>query len=252
MKIRTSWRSERLEETVSVARWGEVGVPLLMFPTAGGDAEEIERFLVIDELAPCLEQGRIKVYSCDSVAGRIMLAREGSPEHRMRTVGRFQSFVREELVPAIRQDSGGYEGGVIAAGASIGAFNALAALCRSPDAFSHALCMSGTYDLQRFLGAHAVTEELYYASPVHYLPGLQGPVLDGLRSRFVLLASGRGRAEDIGESWRVASLLGSKGIPNRMDDWGEEWHHDWPTWRAMLRTYVDELVPAAGRAAGGG
>lgn len=251
MKVRTSWRSERLGETVTVVRWGEVGVPFLLFPTAGGDAEEIERFRVIEALAPYLEEGRIKVYSCDSVAGRAMLAREGSPEHRMRLLRRFQQFVYRELVPAMREDSGGWTGEIVAAGSSIGAFNALAAVCRFPDAFGRALCMSGTYDLGRFLGTPAVTEDLYHASPLHFVPDLEGPPLERLRGRFVLLASGRGRAEEIGESWRVASVLGSKGIPNRVDDWGEAWDHDWPTWRRMLRTYMDELVPAPDRSAAG-
>jgi esterase/lipase superfamily enzyme len=248
MKKLMSWKSPALDQDVNVARWGEVGVPILMFPTAGGDAEEIERFLVIDTLAPFLEEGRIKVYSCDSVAGRVMLAGEGSPQHRMRVMNRFQGFVREELVPAIRDDCRSDEIGIIAAGSSIGAFNALAAVCRWPDAFTHALCMSGTYDLQRFLKS-GVTEDFYYSSPVHYLPGLVGPVLDQLRQRFVLLASGQGRAEDIDESFRVQALLERKGIPVRMDDWGAEWHHDWPTWRNMLVRYVDELVPPAAAAA---
>ena len=67
-----------------------------------------------------------------------------------------------------------------------------------------------------------------------------------LRSRFVLIASGRGRAEDIDESFRVAELLERKGVPCRMDDWGEEWDHDWPTWRNMLHRYVDELTRLEG------
>jgi len=250
MKKNTSWHSPRLGQAVNVVRWGEIGVPILMFPTAGGDAEEIERFLVIRTLAPFLEAGRVKVYSCDSVAGRIMLAKEGSPEHRMRMLNRFQNFVYHELVPAIRQDCLDDAIEIIVAGSSIGAFNALAVLCRFPDAFSHALCMSGTYDLQRFLGP-GVIEEFYFSSPVHYLPGLEGPPLDTLRTRFALLASGRGRAEDVAESYRVASLLGEKSIPNRLDDWGDDWHHDWPTWRNMLVRYVDELVPGAGETAGG-
>ncbi len=249
MKKTTSWHSPRLGQEVAVARWGEIGSPILMFPTAGGDAEEIERFLVIDTVARFLEEGRIKVYSCDSVAGRVMLGKEGSPEHQMRVLNRFQNFVYHELVPAIRQDCNDDSIGIMTAGSSIGAFNALAALCRFPDAFTHALCMSGTYDLQRFLGVGA-TEEFYYASPLHYLPDLAGAPLDKLRTRFVILASGRGRAEDITDSYRVASLLGRKGIPNRLDDWGEEWDHDWPTWRNMLVRYVDELVPAAGGSLG--
>jgi esterase/lipase superfamily enzyme len=58
----------------------------------------------------------------------------------------------------------------------------------------------------------------------------------------VLLASGEGKAENIGESFRVANVLGEKGVPNRVDSWGPEWPHDWPTWRKMLPQYLDELT----------
>jgi esterase/lipase superfamily enzyme len=244
MKASTGWHSGRLDQRITVVRWGEIGTPVLLFPTAGGDAEEIERFLVIDTLAEYMEAGRIKIYSCDSVAGRVMLGKEGTPEHQMRVMNRFQNFVYHELVPAIREDCHTEDIGIIAAGASIGAFNALAVLCRYPDVFTHALCMSGTYDLQRFLEA-GPTEDFYFSSPLHYLPDLEGPALEALRMRYVLLASGRGKAEDITESWRVAALLGRKGVPNRLDDWGEDWPHDWPTWRNMLHRYLDELVPPA-------
>ncbi len=243
MKLVDSWHSERLGREVTVARWGTYGVPFLIFPTAGGDAEEIERFLVVDTLAPYLEAGRLKIYSCDSIAGRAMLAGEGTPADRMRLMDRFLAFIGEELVPAIRTDCQSDDIGIMVGGSSIGAFNALAAICRFPEDFTHALCMSGTYDLERFLKA-PITRDFWISSPVHYLSELEGPRLEALRKRFILLASGEGRAEDIGESWRVAHLLGSKGIPNRVDSWGKEWHHDWPTWRNMLHQYVDELAPA--------
>jgi esterase/lipase superfamily enzyme len=57
----------------------------------------------------------------------------------------------------------------------------------------------------------------------------------------VILASGEGQWEDIGESWNVADVLGSKGVPNRVDSWGTEWKHDWPTWWKMLPQYLDEV-----------
>lgn len=245
MKHTETWHSNGLDCEVTVARWGTIGVPVLLFPTAGGDAEEIERFQVIHVLESLLEAGRIKVYSCDSVAGRAMLAQEGTPQHRMAMLNRFQAFVYHEVVPAIRADCNTEDIEVIVAGSSIGAFNALAMICRFPDVFSSALCMSGTYDLERFLKAR-ITEDFFNASPVHYLPGLEGESLDTLRTRFVLLASGEGRAEDIGESWRVARVLGDKGVPNRVDSWGEEWHHDWPTWRNMLVKYLDTMTQAVG------
>jgi esterase/lipase superfamily enzyme len=240
-KLRTHWYSERLGQELLVVRWGEVGKPVLLFPTAGGDAEEIERFHVIDVLAPLLEAGRIKVYSCDSIAGKTMLQGRHSLEHQMWVLNQFQQFVYHELVPAIRNDCQSETISIITAGASIGAFNALAVLCRFPEAFSHALCLSGTYDLDRFLQGRP-TEDYYFSSPLHFVPGLGGELLSRLQSRYVLLASGEGKAENIGESWRVAGLLGEKGVPNRVDSWGPDWSHDWPTWRKMLPQYLDELT----------
>jgi esterase/lipase superfamily enzyme len=218
-----------------------MGMPILLFPTAGGDAEEIERFLVIDTVAHLLEAGRIKVYSCDSIAGRTMLVNEGTPQYRMRVLNQFQEYVRREVVPAIRADCQSEDIGIAVAGSSIGAFNALAMICRYPDVFTRALCMSGTYDLTRFLKGD-MTGDFYYASPVHHLPDLGGAHLEQLRSRFILLASGEGKAEDIGESWRVADILGRKGVPNRVDSWGPQWDHDWPLWRNMLYRYLDEFT----------
>jgi esterase/lipase superfamily enzyme len=40
----------------------------------------------------------------------------------------------------------------------------------------------------------------------------------------------------------MADALGAKGIPNRMDDWGPQWAHQWPTWRSMLPQYLRELT----------
>lgn len=224
-----------------MARWGEIGRPVLIFPTAGGDAEEIERFHVIDSLADLLGEGRIKVYSCDSIAGRIMLTGEGTSSHRMWLQNRYHSFLYNEVVPAIRADCQTEDIGIIAAGSSIGAFNAVGVVCRYPDVFTHALCLSGTYDLLRLYHGE-MTDDLYFSSPLHFLPDLQGEQLERIRQRFVLIACGQGDAEDIGESWRLAHLLGQKGIPNRMDPWGPEWHHDWNTWRRMFPHYLDELT----------
>lgn len=239
----TTWYSSRVERNVTLARWGEFGVPVLVFPTAGGDAEEIERFHLVGALGPLLEAGRIKVYSCDSVNGRVLLTNEGDARHRTRMLIQYLEYVRCEVVPAIRADCRSEHIEVLTAGASIGAYNALAVLCRSPEVFRAAVCMSGTYDLTRFLGG-APDGDFHAASPLHFLADLDdaGPLLGGLRRRFVVLASGEGSNEDIGESWRVADALGSRGVPNRVDPWGPDWPHDWPTWRAMLPHYLEQLL----------
>ncbi|MEZ5063578.1 MAG: alpha/beta hydrolase-fold protein [bacterium] len=242
MKQKSSWHSSRLGEEVNVVRWGHFGHPVLLFPTAGGDAEEIERFWMIDVAKELIDAGRIKIYSVDSVAGRAMLASEGTPRHRGRMQDRFQEFVYHELVPAIRSDCGNEPLGIIAAGASIGAFNALAHVVRYPDAFHSALCMSGTFELRRFIKDGDPGPEFALSSPLTLLPRVSEAHLERLRTRFILFASGEGEAEDIGESWRAAKLLGDRGVPNRVDSWGPEWKHDWPLWRKMFPQYLEELL----------
>ncbi|MGY1640587.1 esterase family protein [Geodermatophilus sp. SYSU D00703] len=241
MKQTGSWYSERLEQPIGLARWGHYGTPVLVFPTAGGDAEEIERNGLVDACLPLIEAGRIKIYSCDSVAGRAMVAETGSPEYRMWLADQYHHCVRHEVVPAIRSDLGGSEVPIVTAGASIGAFNAVAVLCRFPDVFGAAVGMSGTYRLQRFFDGRS-SPELDAASPVVFLPGLDGDRLAVLRTRFAIIASGQGAHEDLGESWAVGHALGRMGVPNRVDPWGEEWPHEWPTWRRMLPQYLDEVL----------
>lgn len=242
MKSASRWYSPRVQRDVGVVRWGHYGRPVLLFSTAGGDAEEAERFLMVEALAGLLEAGRIKLYACDSVAGRAWTGREGSPLERARLQNGFDSFVYEELVPAIRRDCAGWEGDIVVAGASIGAFNAVAALCRHPDVFQRAVGMSGTYDLSVWLDG-AWSDDFYYSSPLHFLPGLEDvDLLESLRRCFVILATGEGRWEAPDESWRLAAVLGEKGIPNRVDSWGPAFDHDWPTWRMMLPRYLEEIL----------
>ena len=240
-KVAERWYSDRVQGEITVVRWGAFGTPVLVLPSAGGDAEEIERFGLVGACAPLLAEGRVKLYSVDSVAGQAMVRKTGSVEHRMWLLNQFHECVRWEVVPAIHADLGGRAIDVIACGASIGAFNALAVLCRYPDVFAAAVGMSGTYGIERFYDG-AWSQDLYFAAPLQFLPGLEGPQLDRLRQRRIILASGEGEWEDIGSSWQMAEALGAKGIPNRMDNWGPQWSHQWHTWRAMLPQYLDELT----------
>jgi esterase/lipase superfamily enzyme len=240
-KVTERWFSGRVESDVTVVRWGTFGAPVLVFPSAGGDAEEIERHGLVDACGPLLAEGRVKLYSVDSVAGQAMVRKEAPVGHRMWLLNQFQEFVRWEVVPAIWADVGGQAMDVLAAGPSIGAFNSVAVLCRYPDVFRAAIGMSGTYRIERFYD-EAWSQDLYFAAPLQFLPGLEGPQLDRLRERRVILASGSGEWEDVGSSWQMASVLGGKGVPNRVDDWGPQWDHQWHTWRAMLPQYLLELL----------
>jgi len=235
------WYSPNIEQDVQLVRWGHFGAPVLVFPTAGGDAEEIERFLMVRVLEPLLNAGRIKLYSIDSVAGRAWISGQHSPEFCSKLQNRFDAFVYHEVTPAIRNDCRSDNLEIIAAGASIGAFNSVATVCRHPDAYRLAIAMSGTYDLSKYLNG-SFNQEFYFSSPLHYLPDLDGDLLQTLRKRLILMPTGEGDWEDIGESWRMAQVLGSKQIPNRVDPWGPQYHHNWVTWREMLPKYLAEYA----------
>jgi esterase/lipase superfamily enzyme len=170
-----------------------------------------------------------------------MITKAGPADYRMWLLNQFHECVRWEVLPAIHADLGGQAMDVITTGASIGAFNAVAVLCRYPDVFAAAVGMSGSYRIERFYD-EAWSQDLYHSAPLQFLPGLDGPQLDTLRGRFAVLASGEGDWENIGESWQMAAALGAKGIPNRVDNWGPQWSHDWHTWHQMLPQYLRELT----------
>lgn len=241
MREAWDWYSHRVEREVRLVRWGHYGQPLLLLPTAGGDAGEAERQGLIETVQPFIERGRIKVYSCDSVPGQAWLARQAPVEHLCWLQNQYDEFIYREVVPAIRRDCQSEYMEIVTAGASIGAFHAVALVCRHPDVFRLAIAMSGTYDLEQLFGFSA-THDYYFASPLLFLPNLrEGEQLHRLRRCFLLLAYGQGRWESPEQSWRMAEILGGRGIPNRVDPWGPEWDHDWPTWRVMLPIYVEEF-----------
>lgn len=234
------WFSSDLQMETQIVRWGHHGIPLLLYPTAAGDAEEVERFFLIKKLEPFIHDGRLKVYSVDSINGETWLTND-SVARRVWVQRQFDRFIAGELVPLIRNDCQIDDIEIMTAGASIGAFNALVSICRYPEFFSRAICMSGTYDLEKWLDGKWF-DEFHHQSPMHFVPGLSEEHLTRLRQKFVLLATGQGKNEEPGESWKVAYALGQKEIPNRVDLWDHSWIHDWGTWREMLPKYVQEML----------
>lgn len=103
--------------------------------------------------------------------------------------------------------------------------------------------MSGTYNMNKFIEGD-MSHDYYQSSPLDFVPNLEGKDLELLRERFVLLAHGEGDHEEPAQSWNVEKVLGPKGIPNRVDAWSKDWHHDWVTWRKMLPQFLGEFLPA--------
>jgi esterase/lipase superfamily enzyme len=227
---------------MEVATWGHAGRPMLLYPTAGGDFLECERFLMLKVLTPLIEAGRLRVYACGSISGEAWMDANAHPSHKSWLQARFDTYVARELVPFVRHDCGDKDARLIGAGASLGGFNAVNASLKHPDLFWLTIGMSGTYDFDRWMDG-VVDENYYFNQPFRYIPGLaEGAHLEALRQSFFLVASGQGRWEAPWESSRLGQLLGAKRIPNYVDLWGKDVDHDWPTWRTMLPMFLERFV----------
>src|SRR3712207_8453614 len=79
-----------MQRPFSMARWGHYGTPVLLFPTAGGDPEEAERNRLLEACGDLIDEGRVKIYSCDSTAGRALATGEGTPAFRMWLLNQYQ------------------------------------------------------------------------------------------------------------------------------------------------------------------
>jgi esterase/lipase superfamily enzyme len=97
--------------------------------------------------------------------------------------------------------------------------------------------MSGAFDLQRFLGGY-FDEDCYFNLPFSYIPNLSDPwFFDRYRENTYVLATGV-HDQCWNENEVLARVMRDRGIPVRLDVWGDNTGHDWPWWERMLATYL--------------
>jgi esterase/lipase superfamily enzyme len=111
---------------------------------------------------------------------------------------------------------------------------------KRPDLINGVIAMSGVYNLMEYTKGF-YDEQVYYNSPAHYIPNLTDHnILEQIRqSNNIHILTGSGPYEAPDAARDFANLLYNKGINYELSVWGEEWKHDWPTWRAMLPLFVD-------------
>jgi esterase/lipase superfamily enzyme len=237
-----TWTSARFPEAARLVRWGHFGTPVLLFPSAGGDPEEVERFGLVGALEWMVSAGRIKVYSVDGLSMQQFLRATLAPEECAHRQTLYDAFVYEEVVPRVRGDCKNDALELITAGIAFGAFQALAALTLHPDAFRAAIGESGVYDLTPWLRG-ARSGDYSRCAPLSVLPGLtEGPRLALLRQRRVILETGEGQLELPDQSREMAAVLESKGIPCSLRLRGPGHDHEWQSWRELLPAALSEVT----------
>ncbi len=233
-----SWYSPSLDKEMPIVTYGHYGFALLLVPTAAADYLEYERFQLIDSLKPFIEQGKMKVYSINSINNESWLNNQMDPRHKAIRHNQFNNYVYNEVVPYIRNGSS-QDTMIYTCGASFGALHSANLFFKRPDMINGCIAMSGVYNLMEYTKGY-YDEDVYFNSPMQYMPNLNDHnTLEQIRrSSHIHIFSGSGPYEDPNSSREFGGILYNKGIWYELDIWGNEWSHDWPTWRAVLPHYI--------------
>lgn len=234
------WWSPSLNKEMEVAVYGHYGYALLMFPTAAADFLEYERFNLIDSISWFINEGKVKVFSINSINKESWLNRQMHPSHRAIRHQQYNNYITEEVLPFIVNNCKGLVP-VVNTGSSLGAFHSANTFFRRPDLFSGLIAMSGTYDIKTYSDGY-FDENCYFNSPVDYLPNIDDHnQLEEMRKSKIIIASGQGDYEDPSSSVNLSNILNSKGINHWLDLWGHDIKHDWHTWRKMLPYFLSKI-----------
>lgn len=237
------WHSPTLGLDMPIVRYGHWGKPLLLFPTAGSDLFDIERFHLIQAIQHHIEAGRITVYSINTVNNLSWMDRGVDARESARRQALYAGYVENEVVPHIRHTLGNDHARIAVAGASFGAFHAANEFFRRPDLFDTLIAMSGFFDLATFARGYS-DQNVYFNNPASFVPHLNdGRMLDLIRNHSQIhILTGQGAFEHPDFSRRFSQQLWDKGIWHNLDLWGHDVPHDWPTWRHMLDHYIDRRI----------
>jgi len=233
------WYSPALNKEMPIAVYGHYGYALLMIPTAAADYLEYERFELINTLSPFINEGKIKIFSVNSINTESWMNKQMEGAHKAIRHNQFNHYIYDEVIPFIKNMSS-KDTPIITCGASFGAFHSMNLFLKRPDLINGVIAMSGVYDLMEYTDGY-YDEQVYFNSPIHYIPNLNDhDTLEKIRRGKIIIATGSGSYEDPEANRRFSEVLHSKSISHQLDIWGTDIHHDWSTWKKMLPYILGE------------
>jgi esterase/lipase superfamily enzyme len=221
---------------------GHSGAPVLVFPTSRGRFFQWEDFGMFGPLAQALTNGWLQLFCLDGIDNETFYDFDKPPAHALRLHQAYDEHVAREVVPWIKKcNSNPF---LIATGTSFGAYQAANFSFRHPELVKRLVAMSGDYCIRQYFPLEGEGNryynglDLYFHNPVDYLPNVTDPrILGHLRQLDIIIAVG---SSDFchAPSQRLSQALHSIQVPHHFNVWGQEWIHDWPTWRIMAGCYL--------------
>lgn len=231
------WWSPRLGRDMEMLVFGHDGVPALVFPTSQGRFYEFEDRGMVGAVAEKIEGGRLQLFCVDSVDAESWYNRGVGPRWRIARHMQYEEYLLQEVVPLMQRLNARPQ--MVSVGCSFGGFHAVNVALRHPDVFTGFLSMGGAFDLQGLGFLHGYHDgDVYLHQPMQYLPNLGDPwFLEKMRRNTYVLATGvHDQCWDDNE--RLARIMRDKGLPVRLDVWGDHTGHDWPWWQRMAGEYL--------------
>jgi esterase/lipase superfamily enzyme len=231
------WFSQALGRDMEMLVFGHDGLPVIVFPTSQGRFYEFEDRGMVGAIADKIGGGRVQLFCVDSVDAESWYNRNVPPRWRIARQVQYENYVVGEVVPFIRQRN--QRPHMATMGCSFGGYHAVNTALRHPEVFTGCLSMSGAYDMKSlgFLNGY-YDDDVYFNLPMDYLPNLSdGRILDQMRHNTYVLATGV-HDQCWNDNERLAEVMRGRGIPVRLDVWGDNARHDWPWWQRMMQVYL--------------
>lgn len=238
----THW-SSHLNREMFVNRYGHAGLPVLVFPSSGGSHHEYANFGMIEACREIIDSGQLQFWTLSSIDGESWLDLGKSMHDRALTYQNYDAYLIREGLPFIKHKTGWFDP-MMVTGCSMGAYHALNAFLRHPDAFNQVIALSGVYDVRFFGGEFGDDMAVYYHSPVDYLWKQEDDwFLKHYRASDIIVCTGQGAWEEDGlpSYYRLKQAFIEKKIPAWFDVWGVDVTHDWKWWRMQMPYFLKTL-----------
>jgi esterase/lipase superfamily enzyme len=214
-------------------RFGDRGFPVICFPTSMGSFHQYEDMNTVGYLTDKIEAGFIQLFCVDSVDAESWYNNGAPPSYRAFRQTQYDAYLRDELAPYVQKAAGRADMGVF--GCSFGAYHAANFAARYPGVVTKAVCLSGIYDIHRFVGGYW-DDSCYFNCPTAYIPNMNDEWIEKLRGVQWTIATGE--QDSLAQQSRdFSALLWSKGVPNHCEIWPGVFGHDWPWWNEAVRRF---------------
>jgi esterase/lipase superfamily enzyme len=149
IKWYTPWLSREFEMIV-FGNGG--GLPLILFPTSFGRYYQTKDFGLVGSVSGYVDAGRLTVYCPDAIDLESFYNKSIHPADRMRTHNAYENLIVRDVFDLARRECNCHR--VAVSGASLGAYHAANIAFRHPDAVSHLISLSGSFDISSFFDGY--------------------------------------------------------------------------------------------------